>query len=802
MAQAGVFLEQDQFNCSICLDVLKDPVTVPCGHSYCKGCIKGYWDQDDYLGIYGCPQCRQSFAPRPVLGRNTMLADVVDRLKKTGLGSSSALSEAPMSEPTVAEPGDVECDVCTGRKNKAFRSCLVCLASYCETHLKPHYESPAFQKHRLTSPSNKLQDSLCSRHDKLLEVFCRTDQHCICYLCLTDEHKGHDTVLASAEMTEKKNALAEMQRNSQQKIQEREKELQDLRQATQSLTLSAQAALEESERIFTELVCSIERRRTEVKELIRVQERAATAQAEELLRQLEREIAELKKRDTELGQLVQTEDHISFLQNYRSACTQPVTMDIPGITVDPGFGCAMSAVSEFQALLEDVCQGGFVNISEKVKDVTIIQNTKPKVDTEPNAALPPVAPLTFPVTPIFQNIDSQNTFGVAAPTFSGFTFASFASRPSGTRLRTQQRRRRSHFLHIFLSLPCKADPSTCCISTPVAVAHPFPVLILPVIGCCWLFRAQPGSPFACTAVSHAQCVHKPYCLPPSAFFTLISLALATYQNGHNGHHTVAALEERTEKQRQLEEAFRRSKQRSKEKEKELKSIMKYLKRSAQAVEDDSERICTKLIRSIERRHCEVKELVRAEERAALAQAEGLLESLELQIEDHRRRENELEQLSHTEDHIHFLQKCKALSIPAELEELPCVDIHPYFSLIILRRALTELRERVNDVCDRELSRISDLIKDEQSESDETPPCVPVHTEIVSPAKSADQPQSEPKTRADFLQYCCELTLDQNTANSYLCLSEGNRKVCSYADYRPSENLPNCGLMEFQLIKNP
>lgn len=73
------------------------------------------------------------------------------------------------------------------------------------------------------------------------------------------------------------------------------------------------------------------------------------------------------------------------------------------------------------------------------------------------------------------------------------------------------------------------------------------------------------------------------------------------------------------------------------------------------MEEDSERIFTKLIRSIERRHCEVKDLVRTEEKAALAQAEALQESLEQQIEDHRRREKELEQLSQTEDHIHFLQ---------------------------------------------------------------------------------------------------------------------------------------------------
>lgn len=55
-----------------------------------------------------------------------------------------------------------------------------------------------------------------------------------------------------------------------------------------------------------------------------------------------------------------------------------------------------------------------------------------------------------------------------------------------------------------------------------------------------------------------------------------------------------------------------------------------------------------------------------------------------------------------------IQKCKPLLVPADPDELPGVDVHPYFSLMVLRRAVTELRERVNDVCDRELARISDL----------------------------------------------------------------------------------------------
>lgn len=198
MAQAGVVLDKDHFNCSICLDVLKKPVTIPCGHSYCSDCIENYWDQDQYLAVFSCPQCRQNFTPRPTLARNTMLADVVEKFRKTEL-------EEAVTTPSqnFVEAVDVECDVCTVRRSKAVRSCLVCLASYCELHVQPHYESAAFKKHKLVSASKILQQTICGRHNKLLEVYCRTDGLCICYLCLTDEHKGHDTVMANVEIQEK-----------------------------------------------------------------------------------------------------------------------------------------------------------------------------------------------------------------------------------------------------------------------------------------------------------------------------------------------------------------------------------------------------------------------------------------------------------------------------------------------------------------------------------------------------------------------------------------------------------------------
>ncbi|KAJ8376999.1 hypothetical protein SKAU_G00075790 [Synaphobranchus kaupii] len=368
MAQAAGLLEQDQLSCAICLDLLKDPVTIPCGHSYCMGCIKGYWNQDDHTGVYSCPQCRETFTPRPVLRKNTMLAEVVEKLKKTGL-------QAAPPANCNAGPGDVSCDFCTGRNHKAVKSCLVCLASYCETHLQPHYEYPNLKKHKLVKATGNLQKKICSHHDKVLEVYCRTDHQFICYLCVMDKHRGHDTVSAAAERTEKQKQLGATQSKFQQRIQEREKELEELRQAVQSLKHSAQAAVEDSERIFTELIRSIERRRSEVKELIRDQEKAAVSQAEGLLERLEQEIAELRRRDAELEQLSHTADHNHFLQSCQSLCAPPGAGDLPRITVSSNFSfeAVSKSVSDLKERLEDVCKGELGKISKSVKAVRTVR---------------------------------------------------------------------------------------------------------------------------------------------------------------------------------------------------------------------------------------------------------------------------------------------------------------------------------------------------------------------------------------------------------------------------------------------
>ncbi|KAK9976583.1 hypothetical protein ABG768_021788 [Culter alburnus] len=365
MAEAR--FSQDEFMCSVCLDLLKDPVTIPCGHSYCKICITGCWDQEDQMRVYSCPQCRQTFSPRPALAKSTILAEMVEKLKKIKLPADC-----------YAGAGDVQCDVCTGRKHKAIKSCLVCLNSYCQNHLEQHESWFKGKRHNLTEATGRLQEMICPKHDKILEVFCRTDQKCICLLCTMDEHKNHDTVSAAAQRTEKQHQLKETQRSFQQRIQQREKDLQQLREAVESHKRSAQTAVEDSERIFTELIRSIERSRSEATQRIRDQEKTAVSRAEGRLERLEQEINDLRRRDAELEQLSHTQDHIHFLQSFQSLSAPPESTDIND---DPFsslsfFDVVRESVCQLRDKLEDFCKEELKKISDRVTFTNIVPRTR------------------------------------------------------------------------------------------------------------------------------------------------------------------------------------------------------------------------------------------------------------------------------------------------------------------------------------------------------------------------------------------------------------------------------------------
>ncbi|KAM9339654.1 tripartite motif-containing protein 16-like [Symphorus nematophorus] len=261
-------------------------------------------------------------------------------MKKTG-------PQAAPADHCYAGPEDVACDFCTRRKLKAVKSCLQCLASYCEKHLRPHYESPTFEKHKLVDTSRKLQENICSRHDEVMKMFCRTDQQCICYLCSVDEHKGHDIVSAAAERTERQRELEVSRQNIQQRIQDREKDVKVLQQEVDAINRSADKAVDDSEKIFTELIRLMERRHSDVRQ---------------------------ERRDTKLERLLHTDVHNEFLHNYSSLSALIESTNTSKINIRPlrYFEDVAAAVSELKDKLQDVLSEKWTNISLTVTKVDVL----------------------------------------------------------------------------------------------------------------------------------------------------------------------------------------------------------------------------------------------------------------------------------------------------------------------------------------------------------------------------------------------------------------------------------------------
>ncbi|XP_037335851.2 LOW QUALITY PROTEIN: E3 ubiquitin/ISG15 ligase TRIM25-like [Pungitius pungitius] len=361
----GFDLDKDRFCCSVCLDLLKEPVAIPCGHSYCRRCIEDCWDQEDKKGRYSCPQCRDTFSPRPVLKKNTMLAEVVEKLKRSGPQQPSA----PLAR---AGPHDVACDFCSGAgPNKAAMSCLTCMASYCPAHLEPHRRVPVLKKHELVSVTIPLREKMCEKHNKLVEVYCRTDRECICHLCVIDEHKGHKTLSVSRQKAETEQRLLSSRKEVQARVKQREAELQRLSRAEHDVTVQAKAAMEDCDRIFAEMITSAQRRRGKVKQLIGDQQKKVVAQAEELRLQLQEDVSKLRGRDAELGRLLHVDDHVHFIQSFQSLST---LCDSPNFSFDAAaplrsFGDVTECVSELRCKSETVLKDTWPRIPATVSYV-------------------------------------------------------------------------------------------------------------------------------------------------------------------------------------------------------------------------------------------------------------------------------------------------------------------------------------------------------------------------------------------------------------------------------------------------
>ncbi|XP_068094234.1 E3 ubiquitin-protein ligase TRIM39-like isoform X2 [Hyperolius riggenbachi] len=341
-----------ELRCSICMEIYRDPVTLSCGHNFCRGCITQAWDHQKLLKEYKCSECQKIYLNRPKLVRNTTLHNIC---------------EAFHTE-TEQEQTGVFCNYCDFSV-PATKSCLQCETPLCDHHLRKHDRSGG---HTLLPPTTDLGKRKCSVHKRILEYYCTEDAACVCASCsVIGGHVGHKMMSLGEASVEKKKKL----RNDLQKVmtekEEAEKRVQSLEEGRRK---AQEKAAGEAERV-TALFRDLRRRLKKLEKRILSDIMRRVQSYDDIIRQLEIKKEELSRKMRRIEELCHMTDPLTVLQESHTGdlCD---TEDRHDKQLHDGWDLDVAGISHtLHTALSDIMFGVTGGISVQPADILLDVNT-------------------------------------------------------------------------------------------------------------------------------------------------------------------------------------------------------------------------------------------------------------------------------------------------------------------------------------------------------------------------------------------------------------------------------------------
>ncbi|XP_006635502.2 tripartite motif-containing protein 16 [Lepisosteus oculatus] len=396
----------DRPACPICSGGFEDPVTFECGHCFCRGCLGETWDKAESKDVSSCPQCQDTSQFRTPPGENGLMngtgehqAETVEEFngEKTpeemqepgeGEGKEKAEEVERVEEeetPAALGPDDVVCDSCIETHSRAVKSCLTCMVSYCESHLRPHLENVKFQNHRLVEPLRDIESRTCETHRQSLDVFCLADNSCLCQGCMEEGHRGHNTVPVG---DARKQIEEEMRKKCAEMIKTltaAENAISKLETNTKSIENSVKDVKATIEEQFSALVEAVEKAKKEVKEFLVNEKSSAVKQAEGIKAHLEQKCTELKKTQVQVEKLSKKKNDIDFLQDYCEWKQGAPDVTLPGVYIG-----LMDRLPSFSRVViestKEICGQLLSTYRDNLKEVC--KNDKCSIKTTVHAIIP------------------------------------------------------------------------------------------------------------------------------------------------------------------------------------------------------------------------------------------------------------------------------------------------------------------------------------------------------------------------------------------------------------------------------
>ncbi|KAL6112165.1 uncharacterized protein ACO6RY_08984 [Pungitius sinensis] len=178
----------------------------------------------------------------------------------------------------------------------------------------PKRAAPDSAETRRCSPGS----GVCARHSAPLDVYCCTEQRCVCAQCASAEHSGHRIGFVREERRRKQIELGNLQTKSKQILRTQEEKYENLGETLKRIQEAAGETQDYCESVLVGLMDSLQRHYTSVRELIGGHGEEAAARVEESRRTLQGAMEDLRKRDAELDRLARTDSDLHFLQEWPS----------------------------------------------------------------------------------------------------------------------------------------------------------------------------------------------------------------------------------------------------------------------------------------------------------------------------------------------------------------------------------------------------------------------------------------------------------------------------------------------------
>ncbi|XP_077337910.1 E3 ubiquitin/ISG15 ligase TRIM25-like [Lithobates pipiens] len=293
---ASADLRKD-LECSICLKIYKYPVTLKCGHSFCRDCIGRVLDTQERSGGYSCPECRRIFKKHPVLQKNITLCKISETLQTTHGDQDKT---------------GIFCTHCIHIPVPAVKFCLHCEASLCDNHLRVHSKSP---EHILCDPTTSLENRKCPIHRKVLEYYCSEDSTCICVSCRLDgEHQGHQVETLDETSEKKKKKLRKVLQKLMREREKTDKRVQSLQEHRRKVQGKADGQTERVTALFRDLRRRLEDLEKKVLREISMKAMLIFISVFDVIRELKIKEEELSRKMGDIEKLCNMTDPLTVLQ--------------------------------------------------------------------------------------------------------------------------------------------------------------------------------------------------------------------------------------------------------------------------------------------------------------------------------------------------------------------------------------------------------------------------------------------------------------------------------------------------------